>query len=187
LAGIVRYGSYVPFHRVTRAAMGGGRGERAVASHDEDSVSLAVEAAREALRGGPEIATLVFATTSPPYAEKLDAATVQAALDLPESVRSLELTGSTRLGLGALLLGADIATAGERALVCAGDVVVGAPGGARERESGDGAVAFVMGPDDGLRWASGRNDVGALFLILRNGRVEARWNRAMEPLFKEKR
>jgi len=46
---------------------------------------------------------------------------------------------------------------------------------------------FVMGPDDGLRWASGRNDVGALFLILRNGRVEARWNRAMEPLFKEKR
>jgi len=32
------------------------------------------------------IDTLVFATTSPPYAEKLNAATVQAALDLPEQV-----------------------------------------------------------------------------------------------------
>jgi 3-hydroxy-3-methylglutaryl CoA synthase len=147
LAGIVRYGSYVPFHRVTRAALGGGRGERAVASHDEDSVSLAVEAAREALRGAPGVETLIFATTSPAYAEKLDAATVQAALDLPERLRSLELTGSTRLGLGALLLGADVAAAGERVLVCAGDVVVGAPGGARERESGDAAAAFVLGPD----------------------------------------
>jgi 3-hydroxy-3-methylglutaryl CoA synthase/uncharacterized OB-fold protein len=148
LAGIVRYGSYVPFHRVTRAALGGGRGERAVASHDEDPVSLAVEAAREALRGGADVATLVFATTSPPYAEKLDAATVQAALDLPESLRSLELTGSTRMGLAALLLGADVAGGGERTLVCAADVVVGAPGGARERDSGDGAAAFVLGPDD---------------------------------------
>jgi 3-hydroxy-3-methylglutaryl CoA synthase len=147
LAGIVRYGSYVPFHRVTRAALGGGRGERAVASHDEDSVSLAVEAAREALRGAPGVETLIFATTSPAYAEKLDAATVQAALDLPERLRSLELTGSTRLGLGALLLGADVAAAGERVLVCAGDVVVGAPGGAREREGGDAAAAFVLGPD----------------------------------------
>ncbi len=44
---------------------------------------------------------------------------------------------------------------------------------------------FVMGPDDGLRWAQGRSDVGALFLIPRGGRVEARWNRAMEPFLKE--
>ncbi len=148
MAGITRYGSYVPFFRVTRAAMGGGRGERAVAGHDEDPVSMAVEAAREALRGGPEVATLVFATTSPPYAEKLDAATVQAALDLPESVRSFELAGSTRMGLAALLVGADVASAGERAIVCVSDVMLGAPGGSRERESGDGAVAFVLGPDE---------------------------------------
>jgi len=46
---------------------------------------------------------------------------------------------------------------------------------------------FVMGPQDGLRWSEGRDDFGALFLILREGRVEARWNRAMEPFFKEKR
>lgn len=149
MAGIVRYGSYVPYFRVARSAMGGGRGERAVASYDEDSVSLAVEAAREALRGGGAgaIDTLVLATTSPPYAEKLNAATAQAALDLPESIRSLELGGSSRMGAAALALGCDIVAAGGRALVCAGDVVIGAPGGAREAGSGDVGVAFVVGPD----------------------------------------
>jgi 3-hydroxy-3-methylglutaryl CoA synthase/uncharacterized OB-fold protein len=147
LAGIVRYGSYIPYFRVQRAAMGAGRGERAVASYDEDSVSMAVEAARDAVRGGVGVDAVLFATTSPAYAEKLDAATVQAALDLPEAVTSAGLGGSTRMGMAALLLGLDLADAGRRALVAAGDVVTGLPGGPRESQGGDGAVAFVTGPD----------------------------------------
>ncbi len=148
MPGIVRYGSYLPYFRLARSAMGNGRGERAVASYDEDSVSMAVEAAREALHEAPELDTLMFATTSPAYGEKLDTATLQAALDLPESLRSLQLGGTTRMGLGSLLLGGDVAGAGRRVLVCASDVVVGAPGGARESQGGDGAVAFVVGDDD---------------------------------------
>ncbi|HWP65279.1 MAG TPA: OB-fold domain-containing protein [Candidatus Limnocylindria bacterium] len=147
MAGIVRYGSYVPYWRLTRAAMGGGRGERAVASFDEDAVSMAVEAGRDAVRGGAAVDALVLATLSPAYAEKLDAATVQAALDLPEQIASLVLGGSSRMGLAGLLLGLDLATAGRRTLVCASDVVVGAPGGARESQGGDGAAAFLTGPD----------------------------------------
>jgi 3-hydroxy-3-methylglutaryl CoA synthase/uncharacterized OB-fold protein len=147
LAGITRYGSYVPFSRVQRGAFAGGRGARAVAGHDEDSVSMAVEAAREVLAGGFTPELLLFATTSPPYAEKTNAATVQAALGLSESIGSAELGGSGRMGLAALGLGLDVATAGRRALVCAGDVVVGAPGGARESQGGDAAVAFGTGPD----------------------------------------
>src|SRR4029453_5246417 len=126
---------------------GAGKGERAVASYDEDAVSMAVEAARDAVRGGIAVDALLFATLSPPYAEKLNAATIQAALDLPERIASVELSGSSRMGLGALLLGLDLAAAGRRALVCASDVVVGAPGGARESQGGDAAVAFVTGPD----------------------------------------
>ncbi len=147
MAGIVRYGSYVPYFRVQRAALGAGKGERAVASYDEDSVSMAVEAARDAVRGEVKVDTLLFATTSPAYGEKLDAATIQAALDLPEAMTSAELGGSTRMGLAALLLGLDLAAAGRHALVCASDVIVGAPGGARESQGGDGAVAFVTGSD----------------------------------------
>src|SRR5438876_2944709 len=145
LAGIVRYGSYIPYFRLQRAAMGAGKGERAVAGYAEDSVSMAVEAARDAVRGGVAVDAVLFATTSPAYAEKLDAATIQAALDLPESVSSVELGGSSRMGLAALLLGLDLAAAGRRALVCASDLVVGAPGGPRESQGGDGAVAFVTG------------------------------------------
>jgi 3-hydroxy-3-methylglutaryl CoA synthase len=147
LAGIVRYGSYIPYYRLQRAAIGAGKGERAVASYDEDSVSMAVEAARDAIRGGVTVDAVLFATTSPAYAEKLDTATVQAALDLPETVSSVALGGSTRMGLSALLLGLDLAAAGRRALVCASDVTVGAPGGSRESQGGDGAIAFVTGGD----------------------------------------
>src|SRR2546425_2225445 len=146
-AGIVRYGSYVPYFRLQRAAMGAGKGERAVASFDEDSVSMAVEAGRDALRGGVAIDAVLFATASPAYAEKLNAATIQAALDLPETVASLELGGSTRMGLAGLLVGLDMAAAGRPALVCASDVVVGLPGGLRESQGGDAAVAFVTGPE----------------------------------------
>jgi 3-hydroxy-3-methylglutaryl CoA synthase len=109
---------------------------------------MAVEAAREPLRGGATPDALIFATTSPPYAEKLNAATLQAALSLPETLRSLELASAPRMGLGALLLGLDLATAGQRTLVSVADVVVGGPGGARESQGGDAAAAFITGPDD---------------------------------------
>lgn len=147
LAGITRYGSYVPFFRMQRKALAGGRGARAVASHDEDAVSMAVEAARDALHDAEAPSQLLFASTSGPYAEKTNAATVQAALGLSEQIGSAELAGSTRMGLAALGLGLDVASAGRRALVCAGEVVIGAPGGGRESQGGDAAVAFVTGPD----------------------------------------
>lgn len=148
MTGIVRYGSYVPYFRLTRAAIGAGKGERAVASFDEDAVSMAVEAARDAVRGGVAVDALLFATLSPAYAEKLDTATIQAALDLPETVSSVALSGSSRMGLAALLLGLDLAAAGKRALVCASDLATGAPGSTRERQGGDAAAAFVTGADD---------------------------------------
>src|ERR1700756_2452494 len=74
MAGIVSYGSYIPYRRLKRAAIAqvlgipAGRGERAVASFDEDSVSMAVEALRDALKGAPRatIGSLLFATTTPP-------------------------------------------------------------------------------------------------------------------------
>ena len=136
MGGITRYGSYVPYFRVKRQAIGGGKGERAVASYDEDSVSMAVEAARSAVRGAVRIDTLLFGTTGPPYAEKLNAATIQAALALPETIHSLDVTGSSRAGVTALQTGFNLARAGRRSLVCMSDVVVGAPGGPRESGGG---------------------------------------------------
>ncbi len=183
MSGIVRYGSYVPYFRLERAALGAGKGERAVASFDEDAVSMAVEAARDAVRGGVGLDALLFATLSPPYAEKLNTATIQAALDLPEQIASVELGGSSRMGIAGLLLGLDLAAGGRRALVCAGDVVVGAPGGARESQGGDAAVAFVTGGDgDAIATLIGR--ASATIEILDVWRLpEERFGRQWEERF----
>jgi hydroxymethylglutaryl-CoA synthase len=99
--GITSYGSYVPYRRLKRAAIAqvlgipAGKGERAVASFDEDSVPLAVEASRDALRAvaSTDVRSLHFATTIPPYAEKLNAALIGAAAQLPLEIRAADLTG----------------------------------------------------------------------------------------------
>jgi len=159
MAGIVSYGSYVPYRRLKRAAIAAvlgvaaSKGERAVASFDEDSVSMAVEAARDALKSAPasSIGTLLFATTTPPYGEKLNAAIVGAAARLPVSIRAVDMTGSVRAGLSALLQGADAAAgSGANTLVAMADARLGAPEGKAEQQNGDGAVAFVLGTENVL-------------------------------------
>lgn len=157
MVGIVSYGSYVPYRRLKRSAISqvlgvaAAKGERAVASFDEDSLSMAVEATRDALRATPgaEIQSLFFATTTAPYAEKLNAAILGAAARLPVEIRAADLTGSTRAGLTALLQAADSARGGVRqVLAVAADCRLGAPEGKAEQQNGDAAVAFVVGSDN---------------------------------------
>src|SRR5229473_3036511 len=157
MAGIVSYGSYVPYRRLKRSAIAAvlgtpaGKGERAIASFDEDSVSMAVEAARDALKAAPpgDVQALIFATTTPPYAEKLSAAVIGAAAQLPAEIRASDMTGSVRAGMSAILQGADAVSGGaKRALVAIGDCRLAAPEGKAEQTTGDGAVAFVLGAEN---------------------------------------
>jgi len=157
MVGIVSYGSYVPYRRLKRSSISqvlgipAGKGERSVASFDEDSVSMAVEASRDALRAanGTSIQALFFATTTPPYAEKLNAAIVGAAARLPVEIRAADCTGSTRAGLSALLQAADSVRGGaKQALAVAADARLGAPEGKAEQQNGDGGVAFVVGSEN---------------------------------------
>lgn len=154
MRGIRSYGTYVPFHRLARAEIAatlgtrGGRGERSVAAYDEDSVTMAVEAARECLATVPvRPSALAFATTSPPYAEKSGAAIVHAALDLPRQTRVVDLGNSVRSGLGALMAAADGRAV---TLATAADVRIGAPEGSAEGAGGDAAAAFLFDDQDVL-------------------------------------
>src|SRR5437016_4626441 len=145
--GLTGYGAYLPHHRLSRAAIGaalgegGGKGTRAVASFDEDATSMAVEAARTALRGAPAPERVLFATASPPYLDKPNANVVHAALGLDPSALAIDMIGSTRSGVGAVLLAAETDTP---TLVVLADVRTGLPGGADERDGGDGAAALVF-------------------------------------------
>jgi len=157
MAGIVSYGSYIPYRRLKRAAIAAvlgtpaGKGEKAIASFDEDSVSMAVEALRDALKGAPGVVpnSLLFATTTPPYAEKLSAAMLGAAARLPIEIRAADVTGSIRAGLTGMLQAADAAkSSGGYAALAVADCRLGAPEGRMEQQGGDGAAAFVLGNDN---------------------------------------
>src|SRR5215469_9113609 len=153
MVGIVSYGSYIPYSRLKRSAISAmlgvpaGRGERAVASFDEDSISMAVEALRDALKSAPQALpnALFFATTTPPYGEKLNAAIIGAATQLPSEIRAADLTGSTRAGLSGLLQAIDASRAGSYAAITMADSRLGAPEGRLEQQTGDGAAAFIVG------------------------------------------
>src|SRR5581483_9605821 len=153
MGGLIAYGAYVPYFRLQRASIaaalgsGGGKGTRAVASYDEDSTSMAVEAARIALRGltdSRSVRQLFFATATPAYLDKTNATAIHAALSLPEEALAVDMLGSVRSGVGALIAAAQSPVP---TLVTTSDVRTGLPGGADERDGGDGAAALVFGGD----------------------------------------
>jgi len=152
MAGILALGTYLPARRLARSAIGAalgqdaGAGERAVAAPDEDAVTLAVEAARHALRDVPAPAALYFATTSPPYADKTNATTVHAALDLDERCAAYDMGASVRSALGAFRSAWLSARGGEAVLAVAGEVRTGRPGSMDERDGGDAGAAALLGP-----------------------------------------
>lgn len=158
MTGIIGYGSYVPHWRIQRgaiaAALGGGRGSggRTVASWDEDTATMGVEAARWATHGRelPADGTLLFATSNPPYLEKTNATALHAALRLPVSWSAFDVGNSVRSAGAALRAGIDAVTAGRQALVVLSDIRTGAAGSADEAAGGDAAAALLLGRDDAV-------------------------------------
>src|SRR5215467_16251348 len=100
--GIVGAAAYLPHRRLDRttiaavAGTGGGKGTRTVASYDEDTTSMGVEAARAALRGAPGVspAAIYFATADPAYLDKTNATAIHAALSLDDSAMAFDMLGS---------------------------------------------------------------------------------------------
>ncbi|MCU1429608.1 MAG: 3-hydroxy-3-methylglutaryl CoA synthase [Actinomycetia bacterium] len=152
MRGIISAGGYVPYRRLDRseiaavAGSGGGRGTRTVASYDEDTTTMGVEAARFALRGAgsarPDL--LLFSTVAPGYLDKTNATTIHAALRLDEDVTAFDLNGSVRSAVGALQLALQ---AKQPALVVSADLRTGLPGSADEAGNGDAAAALLVGDD----------------------------------------
>ena len=152
MAGIAAFGGYVPRYRLGAGTEGwGARAERAVANFDEDSVTMAVAAGLDCLAGRDRrrVDGLLFATTTPPYAEKGCAAIIAAALDLRRDIFAADITDSLRAGVTALKQALDAVAAGSagQVLVIASDSRPGAPRGDAERNSGDGAAAFIVAAD----------------------------------------
>jgi 3-hydroxy-3-methylglutaryl CoA synthase/uncharacterized OB-fold protein len=150
--GLVSYGAYLPYWRLARSSIGatlgtgGGRGTRSVASYDEDTTSMGVEAARRALAAAgraPAPGVVAFATTAPAYQDKTNANAIHAALRLPADVAAFDLAGAARSGVAAARMAQ---SAGGLAVLS--DIRTGRPGSADEASGGDAAVALLFGEGD---------------------------------------
>src|SRR5439155_1400105 len=121
-------------------------GEKAVANHDEDSLTLAVNAALALEGAGERPDAVFFATTTSPYTEKQGAATIAAVLDLPGATRTADFTDTLRAGTSALLAGLDALAGGARGvLVAAGECRLGEPDSIAEQSYGDAGAAVLLG------------------------------------------
>jgi hydroxymethylglutaryl-CoA synthase len=147
-------------------ALGGraAKGRRAVASYDEDSVSLAVEAARRVVDDGKPVDGVLFVTTAPPYLDKTNATTLHAALGLPQAAFAYDMVGSVRSGIAALRSAIDGAHQGRRTLVSCADVRTGLPGSSDELNGGDAGAALLIGPGSGIAEFVGMSSASAEFL-----------------------
>ena len=153
-SGIVAWAAYLPYWRLERKAIGAAlgtpaaRGTRSVASYDEDTTSMGVEAARAALAppGLPAPADVLFSTPAPAYLDKTNAAAIHAALGLGGAAGAYDMCGSVRSGV-ATLRAAAAGGAQRPTLAVLADLRTGLPGGAEERDAGDGAAAFLFAPD----------------------------------------
>ncbi|HAF69566.1 MAG TPA: hydroxymethylglutaryl-CoA synthase [Acidimicrobiaceae bacterium] len=125
---------------------GGGRGHRAVAGYDEDTTTMGVEAARNALRSSNLTPSSIwFATANPAYLDKTNATAIQAALDLPQATWAVDAGGSAR-SAEAAILGARGTSGISMAVVS--DLRTGNPTSNDESGGGDAAAAVLFGDDE---------------------------------------
>ncbi len=155
MLGIVSYGAYVPWFRLSRdtiAKAWGGRsigGERSIANYDEDSITMAVEASFNCVKeiDHQSVDGLFFASTTSPYQEKQCSSLISAAVDLPSEIITSDFANSLRAGTSALraAYNAVKSLSAKNVLVTASDCRLGFPQSEQEQSFGDGAAAILLG------------------------------------------
>ncbi len=156
--GILAYGAYLPVTRLQRSAIhaankwfAGGlgalaKGEKAVASWDEDAITMAVEAARDALEGLSRsgIGQVTLASTSHSFADRQNAGVVKEALNLSDNCGAMDVGGSMRAGTTSLL-GALLAAGDRPALHLAAERRIASAASEAEMLYGDAAACLLVG------------------------------------------
>jgi 3-hydroxy-3-methylglutaryl CoA synthase len=180
MIGITGYGGYVPRLRLLRKAVtdanawyapqfaGKGKGTRAMANWDEDSITMAVAAARDCLGSAPDrsrIRSVYLASSTLPFVERLNAGVVCEALTLREDIEAVDIVGSQRAALSALTEAVAKAKAidGE-VLVIASDNRKTRPASSQELDFGDAAAALTIGSRDVLAEYLGANTLSVDFV-----------------------
>ncbi|WP_456481401.1 hydroxymethylglutaryl-CoA synthase [Methanopyrus sp.] len=162
--GIVGYGAYVPRYRIKVEEIASVWGddvdsiksglmieEKSVPSETEDSATIAVEAAKNAVaRAGidpGDIGAIYVGSESPPYAVKPTATIVAAAIGATPDLTAADYEFACKAGTAAIQTCAGLVASGmiEYGLAIGADTAQGAPGDPLEYTAAAGGAAFVIG------------------------------------------
>jgi hydroxymethylglutaryl-CoA synthase len=165
--GIVGYGSYVPRYRIKAEDIADQWGadadafkrgllleEKTVPGPDEDTITISVAAARDAItRAGidpKEIGCCYIGSESHPYAVKPSGTIVIDALGIGPDCHVADFEFACKAGSEAMYVAYSHVKAGEMkyGLGIGADTSQGAPGDALEYTASAGGSAFVMGSDN---------------------------------------
>lgn len=162
--GITGYGAYIPRYRLPAQEVSdlwtdGHSGvpilEKAVPGLDEDTATIAIEAARNALaRAGiapTDLRAVWVGSESHPYAVKPTSTIVAEAIDAAPMVQAADWEFACKAGSEAIiaaigLVGSDMADYG---MGIGADTAQGRPGDALEYTAGAGGAAIIVGPEHG--------------------------------------
>ncbi len=166
-AGIISWGAYVPCYRIKveeiasiwgadAAALKRGLAlsEKSVPGIDEDSATIAVEAARQAVRKADvkteKIGCVYFGSESHPYAVKPTGTIVAEAISVGNNYTTADLEFACKAGTAAVQICLAMVRSSQAKLGLAGgvDTAQAAPGDALEYTAAAGGAAFVIGTED---------------------------------------
>ncbi|UCC12058.1 MAG: hydroxymethylglutaryl-CoA synthase [candidate division WOR-3 bacterium] len=164
MVGIVGYGSYVPRYRIKveeiahqwgKDSSAVKRGlllqEKTVPGLDEDTITISVEAAKNALKRAEiapeEIGALYIGSESHPYAVKPSGTVVAEALGIVPNVHIADYEFACKAGTEAMFVAHGLVKADllKYAMGIGADTSQGAPGDALEFSASAGGSAFIFG------------------------------------------
>ncbi len=163
MIGITSYGGYIPRLRLNRmsivetmgwfapAIITVAQGERSFCNWDEDSLTMAVAAARDCLIGADKakVDGLFLASTTLPFQDRLNAGVVKTALSLKDQIDAADFTSGLRAGTTALSQALMAVESGRRqsVLVAATDKRQTKTAYFYEMWFGDGAASILVGSE----------------------------------------
>jgi hydroxymethylglutaryl-CoA synthase len=169
--GIAGYGAYLPRYRLPGSEVDrvwkDGRGgspvkEKAVPGPDEDTATMSVEAARNALaRAGMDptaIRAVWVGSESHPYAVKPTSTIVAEAIGVVPATLAADWEFACKAGTEAFQAATGLVGSGmaDYALAIGMDTAQGRPGDALEYTAGAGGAAYILGPaEDSLAVVEG--------------------------------
>ncbi len=167
MVGIVGYGSYLPRYRIKIEEIAKQWGmnanavkrglllqEKTVPAPDEDTITISVEAAKNALKraGIPpeEIGAVYVGSESHPYAVKPTGTIVAEALGIIPDVHIADYEFACKAGTEAMFVSYSLVKSGvvKYALAVGADTSQGAPGDPLEYSASAGGSAFIFGREN---------------------------------------